>query len=95
MPPPLPLLLAADVIGDGGDCGNSCSGNRGSGYDGVFRSFSEVMFKILHIKSNILNIELEEEGGGRRMDVMMAVMTRATMATTSGDDERWRDGNSL
>jgi hypothetical protein len=29
--PPLPLLLAANVIGNGGDCGNGCGGNGGSG----------------------------------------------------------------
>jgi hypothetical protein len=62
LPPPLPLL-AANVIGKGGDCGNGCGGNGGSGKDGAFRSFSGVMFKILHIKSNILNIKLDEEGG--------------------------------
>jgi len=44
------------------------------------------MFKILHIKSNILDIKLEEEGGGHRMDVAIAVTARATMALTSGDD---------
>ena len=52
-------LLATDVIGDGSDCGNSCGGNGGSGNDGACRSFSGVMFKILHIKSNILNIKLD------------------------------------
>jgi hypothetical protein len=46
--PPLPLL-AADVISQGGNCGNGCSGNGGSGDDRAFRSFSGVMFKILHI----------------------------------------------
>jgi hypothetical protein len=80
LPPPLPLL-AANVIGKGGDCGNGCGGNGGSGKDGAFRSFSGVMFKILHIKSNILNIKLDEEGGGRRMDVATAVTTRATTTT--------------
>ena len=56
-------LLAADVIGDGDDCGNGCGGNGGSGDNGAFRSFSKVMFKILHIKSNILNIKLDKERG--------------------------------
>jgi len=56
LPIPLPLLLAADVIGDGGNCGNGCGGNGGSGDGGAFRSFSGVMFKILHFKCNILNI---------------------------------------
>ncbi len=37
----------------------------GSGDIGVFRSFSGVMFKILHIKSNILNIKLDKEGGSQ------------------------------
>jgi len=55
-------LLAADVIGDGGDCGNDCGGNGGSGDDGAFRSFPGLIFKILHIKSNILNIKLDKEG---------------------------------
>jgi len=63
LPPPLPLL-AADVIGDGDDCGNGCGGNGGSSDNGAFRSFSRVMFKILHIKSNILNIKPDKEGGG-------------------------------
>ena len=63
LPPPLPLL-ATDVIGDGNNCGNSCGGNGGSGNDGACRSFSGVMFKILHITSNILNIKLDKEGGG-------------------------------
>ena len=67
LPPSLPLL-AADVIGNGGDCGNGCGGNGGSGNNGAFRSFSGLMFKILHIKSNILNIKLDEEGGDCRMD---------------------------
>ena len=31
---------------------------------GAFRSFSRVMFKILHITSNILNVKLDEEGEG-------------------------------
>ena len=82
LPPPLPLL-ATDVIGDGSDCGNSCGGNGGSGNDGACRSFSGVMFKILHITSNILNIKLDKEGGGRRMDVATAVTMRATTATTA------------
>ena len=56
-------LLAADVIGDGDDCGNGCGGNGGSGDNGAFRSFSKVMFKILHIKSNILIIKLDKERG--------------------------------
>jgi hypothetical protein len=64
--PPLPLL-AADFIGDGGNCGNGCGGKDGSGNCRAFRSFSGVMFKILHIKSNILNIKLDKEGGGCRM----------------------------
>jgi hypothetical protein len=85
LPPPLPLL-AADVIGDGGDCGNGCDRNGNSGNDRAFRSFSRVMFKILHIKSNILNIKLDEEGGGRRMDMATATRMRATMATTSSHD---------
>jgi len=67
LPPPLPLL-AANVIGDSRDCGNGCGGNGGSGDGGAFRSFSGMMFKILHIKSKILNIKLDKkEGGGRRM----------------------------
>ena len=49
LPPPLPLL-AADVIGDGSDCGNGCGGNGGSGDGGAFRSFSGVMFKIYILK---------------------------------------------
>jgi len=57
-------LLAADVIGDGSDCGNGCGRNGGIDDNGTFRSFSGVMFKILHIKSNILNIKLDKEGGG-------------------------------
>ena len=56
-------LLAADVIGDGDNCGNRCGGNGGSGNDGALRYFSGVMFKILHIKSNILNIKLTRRGG--------------------------------
>jgi hypothetical protein len=31
---------------------------------GAFRSFSRVMFKILHITSNILNVKLDEEEEG-------------------------------
>jgi hypothetical protein len=46
-------LLTANVIGEGGDCGNGCGGNGGSSNDGAFRYFSGVMFKILHIKSDI------------------------------------------
>jgi hypothetical protein len=57
--------MAANVIGDGKDCGNGCRGNGVSSNGGAFRSFSGVMFKILHIKSNILNIKLDEEGGRR------------------------------
>ena len=34
LPPPLPLL-AANVIGDGGDCDNGCGGNGGSGDGGA------------------------------------------------------------
>jgi hypothetical protein len=60
-PPPLPApplpLLAVDVIGNGGDCGKGCGRNGGSGGRCV-RSFSGRMFKILLIKSNILNIKL-------------------------------------
>ena len=52
------------------------------------------MFKILNIKSKILNIKLEEEGGGHRMDVVIAVTTRATMALTSGDDGGGRGDGS-
>ena len=83
LPPPLPLLLAADVLGDGGDCGNGCSRNGDSGYGGEFRSFSGVIFIILHIKSNILNIKLDEEGGGRRMDVPVD-RSKAARAPHSG-----------
>jgi hypothetical protein len=79
-------LLAANGIGDGGDCDplfppplpaptiatggcrchwqRRCGGNGRSGDNEAFRSFFGVMFKILHIKSNILNIKLDEEGGG-------------------------------
>jgi len=60
----LPLLLVADVIGDGGDCGNGCGRNGDINNGGEFRSFSGVMFKILQIKINILNIKLKEKGGG-------------------------------
>jgi hypothetical protein len=56
-------LLAADVIGNGGGCGNGCYGKGGSGDDGALRYFSRVMFKILHILSNIFSIKLDEEGG--------------------------------
>ena len=80
-------LLAADVIGEGGDCGNGCRGNGGSDDDRAFRYFSGVMFKILHIKCNILNIKLDKEGGGGcRMDMATVVTTRATAATMSGDN---------
>ena len=78
-------LLAADVIGNGGGCDNGCDKKGGSGDDGALRYFSRVMFKILHIISNICSIKLDEEGG-RIMDVATAVTTRATMATTSSDD---------
>jgi hypothetical protein len=54
--------------GDGNDnkgnnCGKGCGRNGCSDDDGAFRSFTGVMFKILLIKSNILNIKLDEEGG--------------------------------
>ena len=62
LPPPLPLL-AADVIGDGGKCGNDCGGNGSRGDDRAFRSFPGLMFKVLHIKSNIFYIKLDKEGG--------------------------------
>jgi hypothetical protein len=45
-------LLAADVIGDGGDCGKGCGGNGGSGDGGALRNSSGVMFKILNINRN-------------------------------------------
>ena len=90
LPPPFPLL-AADVIGDGGNCGDGCGGDGGRGDDGAFRSFSGMMFKILHIKCYILNIKLDEEGGGRRMDVAAAVTMRATTVTTSGNgNDKWQ-----
>ena len=97
-------LLAADVIGDGSNCGNGCGRNGGSVNNGTFRSFSGVMFKILHIKSNILNIKLDKDGEGHRMDVVMAVTARATTGMTSSDDGGGRgdggcsdsgDGNSF
>jgi hypothetical protein len=77
-------LLAADVIGDGGDCGNGCGGNGSSGDNGAFRSFSGVMFKILHIKSNILNIKLTRRGGG----LQNGHGDGSDNEGTNGDDER-------
>jgi hypothetical protein len=62
LPPPLPLL-AANVIGNGSNCGNSCGGNSASGNGGAFASFSGVMFKIQHIKSNKMNTKLDKGGG--------------------------------
>ena len=63
LPVPTIALLAANVIGDGDDCGNRCGRNGRSDNGGAFRSFSEVMFKILHYKSNHLNIKYEEWDG--------------------------------
>ena len=76
-------LLAADVIGNGGGCDNGCDKKGGSGDDGALRYFSRVMFKILHIISNICSIKLDEEGG-RIMDVATAVTTRATISDDGG-----------
>jgi hypothetical protein len=83
--------MAADVIGDSEDCGNGCSRNGVSSNGGAFRSFSGLMFKILNIKSNILNIKLDEEGGRR--------MGRTGRLIRGGEDAplapRPRGGGSL
>ncbi len=83
-------MLAANVIGKGGNCGNGCGGNGGSGDDGAFRSVSEVMFKILYVKSSILNINLDlpvfvED---RQLTVLAAHIVTTMMRLMNA--QRWR-----